>query len=150
MSDAGRTRAVTEALEMDWSHSPQASQQHYTTRLNLKPRGEKEMRTTEKTCGAMICKQTSRDWRQWERLNHVGGLCLSRSRLWLIIDSVLLFVQFILAPTTGIHLDFNSLATRVFLWCVVGTSIVERRKLSWFSHVCRHDTLWKITRNSGW
>ena len=41
MSNAGRTGDQTEMLEMDWSHSQRASQQHYTTSLNLQPRGEK-------------------------------------------------------------------------------------------------------------
>ena len=29
MLDAGRTEDTTETLEMDWSHFPQASRQHY-------------------------------------------------------------------------------------------------------------------------
>ena len=47
-------------LEMDWSHSLQASRQHYITSLNLEPRGEKEKRGDQETQGAVIWKQMSK------------------------------------------------------------------------------------------
>ena len=58
MSDAGETGAPTEAMEMDWSHSPQASEQHNATSLNLESRGEKKKEHDRETHGAAIWKQT--------------------------------------------------------------------------------------------
>ena len=71
-------------LEMDWSHSPQASRQHYTTSFNLEPRGEKKKSTTEKqTRGLDIWKQTSKKWdiiednyRVWLRTGMPGKIML--------------------------------------------------------------------------
>ena len=50
MPDAGGTGDPTEMPEMDWSHSPQASRQHYTTSLNLESRGEKEKEDDRERC----------------------------------------------------------------------------------------------------
>ena len=63
MTDAGGTGDLKETLE-NWSHSPQASRQHYTISVNLEPRGEKEKRTTEKYVTADV-KETGYNWRDW-------------------------------------------------------------------------------------
>ena len=75
------TEDPTETLEMDWSHSPQTNQQHYTTSLNLESRGEKEKEDDRETHGAAIRKQTSKkldkpgdSWREWLRTRVPDGV----------------------------------------------------------------------------
>ena len=86
MSDAGGRADPTEMLEMDWSHSPRACRQHYTTSLNLESRVEKKigrLRNTWRRYLEADVKETGYTGRQFERLaqdrsawmSHVGGLC---------------------------------------------------------------------------
>ena len=78
-----------ETLEMDWSHSPQASRQHYTTSLNMEFIGEKQKRTTEKHMAPRSGSGRQRNWLHLETVgevgsgpeslgSHVGGLCPRR------------------------------------------------------------------------
>ena len=73
MSDAGRTGDPTETMEMDWSHSPQAGRQHYTTRLNLEPIGEKEKRATEKDVAPRSGSRRQRKRIQLDTIGEVGS-----------------------------------------------------------------------------
>ena len=68
------------------SHFPQASGQHYTTSLNLEPRGGKEkMTAAEKHRGAEVFwKHASKkmdtagdSWRDWLRIGLPGGIMLA-------------------------------------------------------------------------
>ena len=72
-------------MEADWSHSPQASRQHYMTNLNLESRGENRRGRPRNTWRCDLeadVKETGYTWRQLERLAqdqstwriHVGGL----------------------------------------------------------------------------
>ena len=54
MSDAGGTVDPTETLEMDWSHSLQASRQHYTTSLNLESKRGTKNEDDHETHGAAV------------------------------------------------------------------------------------------------
>ena len=62
ISDSDGAGDLTETMEMDWSNSPQASRQHSTTSLNLKPRGQKAKLVDRETRCAAIWKQTSKKW----------------------------------------------------------------------------------------
>ena len=74
-------------VEMDWSHFPQASRQHYMTSLNLESRGKgrrgRQRNTLHRDLEAGF-KETGYTWRHLERFaqdrsawrSHVGGLCL--------------------------------------------------------------------------
>ena len=47
-------------MEVDWSHIPQANRQHYTSSLNVKPRGDMKRGRPRNIRGAAICNQTSK------------------------------------------------------------------------------------------
>ena len=64
----------TETLEMDWSYSPQTSQQHYTTSLNRESRWEKEKRTTKKH---LVPRSESRRQRDLRRTGVSGIVMLA-------------------------------------------------------------------------
>ena len=75
MSDVGRSGDPTETLQMDWSYTPQASQQHYTSSFK---EDDRERR------GAAIWKQTSKkqdtagdSWEDWLRTGVPGGIVLA-------------------------------------------------------------------------
>ena len=60
-------------LMMDWSYSPQASRQNYTTSLNVEPREETRREgnrenTWRRDLEADV-KETAYNWRQLERLH---------------------------------------------------------------------------------
>ena len=84
MPDVGGTGDLAETLKMDWSHSPQASRQRYTTSLNLESRGGKGKEDDLETLGAAIWKQTSEKlvkpgdgWRGWLKTGGPGGVMLA-------------------------------------------------------------------------
>ena len=75
-----------ETMEMDWSHFPQASRQHYTTSLSLESTGERKIGRPRNTWRhdqdadvketGYSCRQLdnlSQDWNPWR--NVVGTLC---------------------------------------------------------------------------
>ena len=82
VSDAGGTGDPTETMEIDWSHSQQASRQHCTTSLNLESRGEREKRTTEKHVASRPGSRRQRNWvrdscRDCLRTGVPGGVMLA-------------------------------------------------------------------------
>ena len=76
-SDSGGTGHPTETLEMDGSHSLQASRQYYTTILNVESRGEKEKRATRKYVEADV-NEMGHGWRQFGEIGS-GLECLLES-----------------------------------------------------------------------
>ena len=69
----GRAGDPTEALEMDWPYSPQASRQHYTTSLNQESCWKKEKRTTEKRIAPRSGSRRQRNWIQLETHRGIGS-----------------------------------------------------------------------------
>ena len=72
MNDCGNVHVELEMMEMDWSHFPQAGQQHYTTSLDLEPREANEKRTTEKY---VVQGSGSRCQRNGIQLETIGKVC---------------------------------------------------------------------------
>ena len=79
-----RTGDLTELMEMDWSHSPQASRQHYMTRALTWNLEGKKKRRRPRNCGVAIWKQTSRkldatgdNWRDWLTTGMHGRIVLA-------------------------------------------------------------------------
>ena len=73
MSNAGGTGDPTKLLDMDWSNSPQASRQHYTTILNMLPKGDKEKMATEKYVAPRSGSSRQRNWIQLEIIGEIGS-----------------------------------------------------------------------------
>ena len=64
--DAGGTRDPTVTREVDWSHSPQASRQHYTKKLKLLIKRGKGKEDDRETHGAAMTSK---------KLATPGGTC---------------------------------------------------------------------------
>ena len=58
---------------MDWSHSPQASQQHYTTNLNVESEVETEKSTTEKHMAPRSGSRRQRNLLHLETVGEIGS-----------------------------------------------------------------------------
>ena len=139
--DAGGVEDPTRTLGMDWSHSPWAGRRHYTTSLNLEPRGEKETRTTEKHVAPRSGSRRQRNWIQRGTIGEIGPgpECLAEScwrpvphegrrRLWLLVDLLIdeLTLQ-IRVATAGKYLgSANSLKL-----CHSGTGAVQVTLILW-------------------
>ena len=83
MSDAGGTGDPTETLEMEQSHSPQASRQLTREAIIWNPEGKGEQ-DDRATRGAAIGKQVSNkrdtagdNWRGWLGISMPGGTMLA-------------------------------------------------------------------------
>ena len=75
MPDAGRTGDPTETLEMDWSHSPQVSRQHYTKSLDLEKRGR--LRNARRRDLETDVKEAGDSWRDWLGTGISGEIMLA-------------------------------------------------------------------------
>ena len=73
MSSAGGRGDPNETPDMDWSHFPQASRQHYTTRLNEEYRREKKKRMTEWRMAPQSGRRRQRNWIDLETVGEIGS-----------------------------------------------------------------------------
>ena len=87
-------------LEMDWSHHPQTSREHYTTSLILESRG-KGKETTEKHVAPNSGSRRQRNWIYLETAGEIGSgpVCLAESCWRPEADSYFIFRVDIAAGT---------------------------------------------------
>ena len=125
MSDAGVTGDLTVTLDMDWS---QASRQHYTISLNLKPRGEKERSTTKKRVASRYWNRRQRNWIRLETCGKISSEpeCLTDWLIgWLTFISRFLCMWYLLSLFgTGLYLCC------CYMFMLVPSQVVLSRTLS--------------------